>query len=284
MYRRTFLRQPLTMRCGVPRVRRSSMVTSCDGRFDTLWLRIKPGDRFGSWIVIRHRLMRVRERTCRGRPQIARDPLVEVRCTETNVQRLIDAPNLLSGKSTGPHARPWRYLGIPRKACVQLQQRYSAIVQRCRTDKAGAYQKNYGSRGIANRFKSCEHFVRWVWETFPLADYDGLDIDRVDNDGHYEPGNLRVVAPSVNQENTRRSNGYRIEWRGEMWSASRLRNTLMDENPGWFMSRNAFEKRLRAGMSVEDLLTTKLKGRYRKRASTTSSTLDRGTASRQAAC
>jgi hypothetical protein len=34
-------------------------------------------------------------------------------------------------------------------------------------------------------------------------DNDGLVIDRIDNDGHYEPGNLRFVTRSVSQRNKR---------------------------------------------------------------------------------
>ena len=111
----------------------------------------------------------------------------------------------------------WRTLGNLRKGCGcmcnrntkynteaerTLAERYHAIVQRCKNTGAD-YQKNYGARGIENRFSCAEDFVSYMVSNHPHPDYKGIDIDRVDNDGHYEPGNLRLATRSQNLNNRR---------------------------------------------------------------------------------
>lgn len=76
---------------------------------------------------------------------------------------------------------------------------WANMIQRCTNPKNHKYP-NYGARGIT----VCE---RWLtFENF-LADVgerpDGLTLDRKDNDGNYEPGNVRW-ATHKQQANNRR--------------------------------------------------------------------------------
>ena len=76
------------------------------------------------------------------------------------------------------------------------------MVQRCENPKTEFYP-DYGGRGI----KVCEEwrnsretFFNWAiqngWE-------EGLTIDRIDNDGNYEPSNCRWVTQTIQSRNQR---------------------------------------------------------------------------------
>lgn len=86
------------------------------------------------------------------------------------------------------------------------------MVQRCERD-SHKQSKNYKGRGIKCLFKSREQFVKWALAKWPNEDFIGKEFDRIDNDGHYEPGNLRLVTPTENHEN--RPNAVRVPWKGE---------------------------------------------------------------------
>ena len=63
---------------------------------------------------------------------------------------------------------------------------YSNAIQRC-TDPMHPYFARYGGRGIEFRFKSFDEFIQHIGAK-PSAN---LSLDRINNDGHYEIGNVR---------------------------------------------------------------------------------------------
>jgi hypothetical protein len=69
--------------------------------------------------------------------------------------------------------------------------------QRCNNPKDTKYP-DYGGRGIEFRFTSFDQFFA---ELGPRP--DGMTLDRINNDGHYEPGNVRWATGSQQIRNRR---------------------------------------------------------------------------------
>ena len=85
-----------------------------------------------------------------------------------------------------------------------LRRVFSHMNQRCNNPAIHNYLR-YGGRGIQNKFKSFDKFISYVVGVLKI-DPRGLQIDRIDNDGHYEKGNIRFVTAKEN------SNNRRIKW------------------------------------------------------------------------
>jgi hypothetical protein len=73
----------------------------------------------------------------------------------------------------------------------------------------------------------------------------GYDLDRINNDGHYEPGNVRWVT---RKENLRNKRGSRWEWKGKQLCA-----TECAEVAG--ISQALFRWRVRSGFTMEQIMT-----------------------------
>ncbi len=84
-----------------------------------------------------------------------------------------------------------------------IYQTWGNMLQRCENPNASDY-KYYGFRGI----KVCDEWHKFI----PFCDWalasgwqKGLQLDRINNNGNYEPGNCRWATPQENSHN-RRSN------------------------------------------------------------------------------
>jgi hypothetical protein len=97
------------------------------------------------------------------------------------------------------------------KSETKLYGVWAGIKRRCYNKNQAAY-KNYGGRGIslcADWF-DFSHFYKWAIDN---GYKEGLSIDRIDNNGNYEPKNCRWVDDSTQANNTRVVK--RISYHGE---------------------------------------------------------------------
>lgn len=121
---------------------------------------------------------------------------VLTRCTGCGRISWINYGNLRSGKSNGCQA-----CSQPRRIPKWLERRLTAAKQRCENPKDAQYE-NYGARGIRFEFPSATEAGLWLIEKYGLPDRK-MEIDRIDNEKGYAPGNIRFVTHAENQSNKR---------------------------------------------------------------------------------
>ena len=153
-----------------------------------------------------------------------------------------------------------------------LAKKFSAMLSRCNSQDTDDY-RFYGARGISVDFGSFDEFKEYMEGEFGDQLYsDGVEIDRVDNNGNYARGNLRLVSHFDNCLNTRRVKHVNYLGRdvpsGHVWHL--IRHLIRHDFPWWNCSSGHLRiLMIERGMTVpEILLNLPPKSNWRKAADT----------------
>lgn len=136
-----------------------------------------------------------------------------------------------------------------------LYKTYESMVERCYNKKGRDYS-NYGGRGISicEEWRGTEGFIKFA-EFMGTRPSPGMQIDRIDNDGNYEPNNVRWATRRQQALNTRlrvtnTSGAKGISWekRRNLWHA-RLTVNYKNIHVGYFKD---FQDAVRARAEREE--------------------------------
>lgn len=149
----------------------------------------KTDDKFGQWVIVKGG-----SRYCLCRCLCGREKEIFTR-------------NLISGGSTKCRSCAAKTQGNrlwDDTKPLRLRRAVKAAIDRCTRKKSRVFH-NYGGRGI-------KVYEPWLKDPRLFVEYlEGLDgwddsnlvLDRINNDGHYEPGNLRFTDKSTSRQNQR---------------------------------------------------------------------------------
>lgn len=123
---------------------------------------------------------------------------------------------------------------------------WSHMIQRCTNPARSGYHL-YGGRGIKVCQRWRDSFVAFLEDVGPRPSLNHT-LDRIDNDGNYEPGNCRWVTADVQSSNTRRNR--RITYNGETLTVKQWAKKLG-------MPPETLYARLNRGLPPERIFSTK---------------------------
>lgn len=133
------------------------------------------------------------------------------------------------------------------KTRKRIRRIWSGIIRRCDNPETEFYYR-YGGRGIiiCDEWRDFEVFYEWALSN---GYGDNLTIDRIDNDGNYEPSNCRWATWKEQANN--RSNNHIVTYNGKSQTLS-----LWAEEVN--IPFKALQLRLKNGWSIEKALNTPL--------------------------
>jgi len=131
------------------------------------------------------------------------------------------------------------------------------VILRCTNNKTSGYER-YGGRGITVHPEWLENPILMVEYLEQLPNYSlANQVDRIDNDGNYSPGNIQWLSPRDNQ--MKKDSVTKVEWLGKTYT---LQSWLEEFYDG---SKTSGFKKFKEGASLEQLASYKNQsGRFKE--------------------
>lgn len=162
--------------------------------------------------------------------------------------------NLLSGKSKScgclisevTTKRNLKHNG----ANTRLYSVWNNMIRRCYDERNNRYHR-YGGRGIkvCDEWHEFSAFRDWMFSQGydEKSEYGKQTLDRIDNDGNYEPSNCRLAT--IQEQNNNRCTKHLLTYNGEVHSITEW-NNIMGYPDG------LIDNRIRKGWSEERAIST----------------------------
>jgi len=103
----------------------------------------------------------------------------------------------------------------------KLYRKWQDMLNRCRNPRVDRF-KHYGGRGIEVCSEWADNFKSYYDWCISNGWVDGLQVDRINNDGNYEPTNCRIVKPLEQHYN--KQNTVFVEYNGQKYCLAKLCN------------------------------------------------------------
>lgn len=138
---------------------------------------------------------------------------------------------------------------------TRLYRIYQNVISRCYNPNATHY-KNYGVRGITVCDEWRRDFMSFYNWSMSNGYNDTLSIDRIDNDGNYEPSNCRWVDCRIQSLN--RSNNHVVRLNDEC-------KPLIEWCEIYKINYRTVQDRLKRGWDYKKALTTPVDTRFKRK-------------------
>ena len=160
---------------------------------------------------------------------------------------IVTSSNLVSGRTSSCKICGKKRLSEKNKkhgmTSTKLYGVWNSVKTRSTNTNSKSY-KDYGARGIriCEEWKESSNFFEWALEN---GYKNGLEIDRIDVNGNYEPSNCRWVTRIVQQNNMRKN--HIVEYNGQS-------KTIAEWSRELNIKYDKLWKSIKKGLGIEDIL------------------------------
>lgn len=132
---------------------------------------------------------------------------------DDNIISVIDVSSIKNGKFSYPII--FSFGNNSNNRYKTIYKRYEFMLSRCNNPMSKDYNR-YGGRGVKCLFNNIYEFWFELQKDkkiqLLLNEPYNYEIDRINNNGNYEIGNIRIVTKSENQRNKRNNYIYNLIW------------------------------------------------------------------------